>query len=84
MSRDGVHIKSDNREVSIWIGDRLQLKAVEVGKGVEVERGTDLNGWIAATDMLIWCKRVAKLAKQIDSRTNHEHDLYMVHFNLVA
>lgn len=79
-----VHVKSDDREASIWVDDRLQLRAVHVGKGIEVTMGTELNGWILARDMRLWCKRVAKLAKKIEARYDHVHDLYMAHGNCVA
>lgn len=57
---------SNDYSATIYSDDRWQVKAVHVGKGIEIQRNPDLNGWVDASVMAKWCKRVRKMAKAIE------------------
>jgi hypothetical protein len=65
--RRGQYVRVVGRYVEVACGpcpDDWQVRAVVVGKGVEITRSERTNGWVEKRVLRKWCKAVRTLAAE--------------------
>lgn len=64
-------VNRDGRESYIEIAcgrgdDEWTIRAVRVGKGIEITRSTVYHGWVDPRSLRKWCKKLIRLSREIE------------------